>query len=99
VHLDKIGGGKTYAQLSAQSLANPSNAALKAQVDTVVKGETLRGLLLNAYAFWQIGQIALIAGIAALVAAAVMLVLSVLGFLHLRRTPAEAELLTAGQRA
>jgi len=45
------------------------------------------------------GQIALIAGIVALAAAAVMLVLSVLGFVHLRRTPAEAELLPAGQRA
>jgi hypothetical protein len=76
VHLDKIGGGKTYSQLSAQSLANPSNAALKAQVDTLFKGETLHGLLLNAYAFWQIGQIALIVGIVALAAAAVMLVLS-----------------------
>ena len=99
VHLNKIGGGKTYSQLSAESLANPSNAALKAQVDTVFKGETLRGLLLNAYAFWQMGQIALIAGIVALVAAAVMLVLSVLGFEHLRRTRAEAELLPAGQPA
>src|SRR5215467_3634148 len=99
VHLSKIGGGKTYAQLSAESLANPSDAALKAQVDTVFKGETLRGLLLNAYAFWQMGQIALIAGIVSLVAAAVMLVLSVLGFWHLRRTPAEAELLAAKQPA
>ena len=45
------------------------------------------------------GQIALIAGIVSLVAAAVMLVLSVLGFVHLRRTPAEAELLPATQRA
>jgi len=99
VHLSKIGGGKTYAQLSAESLANPGNAALKAQVDTVFKGETLRGLLLNAYAFWQIGQIALIAGIVSLVAAAIMLVLSVLGFWHLRRTPAETELLAAKQPA
>ena len=68
-------------------------------MDTLFKGETLRGLLLNAYAFWQMGQIALIAGIVSLAAAAVMLVLSVLGFVHLRRTPAEAELLPAGQRA
>ena len=98
VHLNKIGGGKTYSQLSAESLANPSNAALKAQVDTVFKGETLRGLLLNAYAFWQMGQIALIAGIVSLVAAVVLLILSVLGFVHVRRTPAEAELLSAGQR-
>ena len=98
VHLNKI-GGKTYSQLSAESLANPTNAALKAQVDTLFKGETLRGLLLNAYAFWQMGQIALIAGIVSLVAAVAMLILSVLGFLHLRRTPAEAELLPTGQRA
>jgi len=99
VHLQKIGGGKTYSQLSAESLANPSNLALKAQVETVFKGETLRGLLLNAYAFWQMGQIALIAGIVSLAAAVIMLILSGLGFWHLRRTPAEAELLAAGQRA
>ena len=99
VHLQKIGGGKTYSQLSAESLANPSNAALKAQAETVFQGETLRGLLLNAYAFWQMGQIALIAAIVSFVAAAIMLVLSGFGFWHLRRTPAEAELLAAGQRA
>ena len=99
VHLQGIGGGKTYSQLSAESLANPSNAALKAQAETVFQGETLRGLLLNAYAFWQMGQIALIAAIVSFVAAAIMLVLSGFGFWHLRRTPAEAELLAAGQRA
>ena len=49
----------------AESLANPGDAKLKAQVDTVFKGTTLRGLLLNAYAFWQIGQIALYPAIAA----------------------------------
>ena len=50
-HLKEIGGGKTYAQLSALSIAQPDNAKLTAQVATVFKGETLRGLLLNAYAF------------------------------------------------
>src|SRR5580698_688401 len=49
VHLLAIGGGQTYAQLSAKSQAEPTNAALTAQVNTVFKGETLRGLLLNAY--------------------------------------------------
>ena len=96
VHLKEIGGGKTYSQLSAESLANPGNAKLKAQVDTVFKGSTLRGLLLNAYAFWQIGQIALYAAIAAFVGGVIFLVLSILGFLHMRRTPAEAELQPAG---
>jgi hypothetical protein len=46
-HLKEIGGGKTYAQLSALSIAQPGNAKLTAQVATVFKGETLRGLLLN----------------------------------------------------
>jgi hypothetical protein len=98
VHLQKIGGGKTYSQLSAESLANPKNTALAAQVETVFKGTTLRGLLLNAYAFWQMGQIALIAAIVAFVAAALMMILSILGFWHWRRTPAEAELLRAHER-
>jgi hypothetical protein len=92
-HLTLIGGGKTYSQLSAESLAQPSNTALATQVQTVFRGDTLRSMLLNAYAFWKIGEIALVAAIAAWAGAALMLTLSVLGFLHLRRTPAEAELL------
>ena len=97
VHLREIGGGKTYSQLSAASLAQPKNAALAAQVQTMFRGETLRGLLLNAYAFWQVGQIALWGAIVCFAAAAVMLVLTVLGFLHLRRTPPQQELLAASQ--
>ncbi len=92
VHLTEIGGGKTYSQLSAEALAQPNNAKLQAQVDTVFRGNTLRGLLLNAYAFWQIGQIALWAAIASFIGAFIFLVLSVLGFLHMRRTPEEADL-------
>ena len=48
VHLVKIGGGKTYAQLSEASLAQPKNTALADQVQTIFRGQTLRGLLLNA---------------------------------------------------
>ena len=96
VHLKEIGGGKTYSQLSAEALADPTNQKLAAQADTVFKGTTLRGLLLNAYAFWQIGQIALIASIVSFVAGAILLILSGLGFWHLRRTPAEAELMGVG---
>lgn len=96
VHLKEIGGGKTYSQLSAEALANPSDQKLAAQADTVFKGTTLRGLLLNAYAFWQIGQLALIASIIAFVAGVIVLILSGLGFWHLRRTPAEAELVGVG---
>ena len=92
VHLKEIGGGKTYSQLSAESLASPKDLKLKSQVETVFQGTTLRGLLLNAYAFWQIGQIARYAAIAAFAGGVIFLVLSILGFLHMRRTPAEAEL-------
>jgi hypothetical protein len=92
VHLKEIGGGKTYSQLSAESLAAPGNAVLKAQVNTVFQGTTLRGLLLNAYAFWQMGQIALIASIVSFAAGGIMLILAGLGFWHRRRTPPGAEL-------
>ena len=80
-----IGGGKTYAQLSTEAQADPTNTTLAATVNTVFKGETLRGLLLNAYAFGTMATIALIAAIAAFVAAGLMLVLSALGILHIRR--------------
>jgi hypothetical protein len=92
VHLNEIGGGKTYSQLSAESLADPTNTKLAAQVDTVFKGTLLRGSLLNAYAFWQIGQIALIAGIISLCAAFLMLILTLLGVRHLMHTPPETQL-------
>src|ERR1700684_485775 len=84
-HLKVIGGGKTYAQLSAEALTQPNNTTLAVQVATVFKGETLRGLLLNAYAFCTMGMIAGIAAIAAFIAAAVMLVLGGLRLIHARR--------------
>jgi hypothetical protein len=93
-HLKVIGGGKTYAQLSTEAITQPSNAKLAAQVETVFKGETLRGLLLNAYAFGTVGTIAGIAAIAAFIAAAVMLVLSGLGLMHARRTSPDTDILS-----
>jgi hypothetical protein len=88
-HLQQIGGGKTYAELSAIARANPTDTKAAATVDTVFRGETLRGLLLNAYAFGTIGRIAGYASIAAFIGAALLLALSLLGFGHLRRTPAD----------
>lgn len=92
-HLFLIGGGKTYSELSAEAMAHPNNAALAGQVATVFKGTTLRSMLLEAYGFWQLGEIALIAAIASYIAAGLMLILSILGFVHLRRTAPEAEIL------
>jgi hypothetical protein len=93
VHLKEAAGGRTYAQVSSLALQNPGDAKLAAQVQTLFRGETLRGLLLNAYAFWKIGQIALIAAVASLLLAGVMLVLTVLGFWHLRRVSPTEKLL------
>jgi hypothetical protein len=93
VHLGEIGGGLTYSQLSAKAMAAPANVKLAAQVETVFKGTTLRGMLLNAYGFWQMGQIAWFAAIAAFAGAALMLILSLFGVWHLRRAPETAEVL------
>ena len=93
-HLKEIGGGKTYAQLSAEAQLQPKNTVLAGEVATVFKGETLRGLLLNAYAFGTMGTIAGIAAIAAFIAGAVMLVLSGLGLVHARRTSPATEILS-----
>jgi len=94
VHLKESGGGLTYSQLSAKSRANPTDTKLSAAVNTAFKGETLRGLLLNAYAFGKMGQIAMIAAVVSFIGAGVMLVLSLLGFAHLRRVDPDVEVLT-----
>ena len=74
------------------SLTHPTNAALAAQVETVSRGETLRGLLLGAYGWWQMGQIMMIGAIVAFVAAAALLILSGLGIAHSRRASPESEI-------
>ena len=55
------------------------------QRDSLFQGETLRGLLLSAYAWSTIGQIAGIAAWVSFAGAAMMLVMVVLGVVHLRR--------------
>lgn len=95
VHVNEIGGGLSYAQLSAKAMALPKGSAAytaaEAKVQTVFQGTTLRGLLLEAYAFGTFGQIAFWAGIAAFILAGIMLMLTLLGLLHFRRTPVGQE--------
>jgi hypothetical protein len=85
VHLQKIGGGKTYSELSAAAMADPTNTALAGRVQTVFQGETLRGMLLNAYAFDTMAKVANIAAFGALAAGALLFALSLLGFAHAGR--------------
>jgi len=91
VHLAEVAGGQTYSQVSAKSLANPSDQQLAGQVQTLFRGETLRGLLLNAYAFDTMGEIAGYAAYASFAGAAVLLLLTGAGFVHMRRTPEDVE--------
>jgi len=89
VHLNEIGGGKTYAQLSAAAMAypkgSPAYTAAEAKAQTVFQGTTLRGLLLEAYAFSVIGTIAMVAAIAAFILAGLLALIVVFGFWHERR--------------
>ena len=67
VHLQEIGGGKTYAQLSTEAMAlpttSPKYAALEGQVQTVFRGDSLRSMLLNAFGWWKVSQITYIAAL------------------------------------
>jgi len=96
-HLEALGGGKTYAQLSAAAMALPKGSAAynaaEAKVQTVFQGTTLRGMLLEAYGFSLLAEIAFWCGIAAFCLAALMAVLVVLGFVHAHRTSDKEELL------
>ena len=96
VHLNEIGGGLTYSQLSAKAMAlpkgSPAYVAEEAKVQTVFQGTTLRGLLLEAYAFGTIATIALIGAITAFVLAILMAILVAFGIVHARRVSETAEL-------
>ena len=91
VHLDASTGGKSYSELSNISRANPTDEKAAGLVQLAFRGETLRGLLLNAYAFGTMGKIAGYAAWAAFGGSLGMLALTLLGFRHLRRVPVEEE--------
>jgi hypothetical protein len=98
VHLSQMPYHGVYASLSAASRADPGNAKLAGLVQASFQGTTLRGLLLQAYAFWTFGQIALWAGIAAFVLAAAMALLVAFGFWHAARTSANVQLVESDKR-
>jgi hypothetical protein len=93
-HLKGIAGGKVYSEVSGAEPANielaAESAVLMGQRTSLFMGETLRGLLLYSFAFWQIGQIAMYAAWAAAIGGVLMLILSLLGFAHIRRVEADA---------
>ena len=86
VHLSKIAGGETYAQVSTAALAEPKNAKLAEEKATLFQGETLRGLLLNAWGWSLVGTIITLAGFILIALGAVLLVLPLANWqVNLRR--------------
>ena len=79
-HLKSAADGKTYSQVSEESRANPKDEELAAQVQTLFRGETLRGLLLYAWGWSVVGMIAFYAGIAAWLGALAVLIALLIGY-------------------
>ena len=96
VHLSEMPYGGVYSKISSAAMAaKPGSAAatkLAALKTTSFQGTTLRGLLLEAYAFAKIGQLMLIGAIAFFALAAAMALLVGLGFAHAARTPEDERL-------
>ncbi|MBI5357405.1 hypothetical protein HZB74_00950 [Candidatus Saccharibacteria bacterium] len=84
-HLEEVAGGKTYAEVSTAALQEKENTALQAQKQSLFMGETLRGLLLNAYAFGTLASLLKYGAIASFIAAITMGVLVLLGFRRLSK--------------
>jgi len=85
-----------YATISGKARAATPGTAEATQLaqleQTSFQGTTLRGLLLEAYAFSVFGEIAFWAAIASFCLAFIMAVLVVFGFWHAHKTPESAEL-------
>jgi hypothetical protein len=92
-HITDMSGGKTYSQLSAESLAQPGNTQLSGLVATVFKGETLRSMLLNAYGWWKVSQITYIISLTAFGLGTLAAIGSAFLFIAGRRTKTVAEAL------
>jgi hypothetical protein len=90
-----VGKPATYSEVSSMymglvrggSTDTEQIAKLGELRQTLFMGNTLRGMLLEAYAFGTMGVIAGYGAIAALVGGVVMLLLSIAGLIHIRRTP------------
>ena len=79
--MNKIAGGKTYAQVSDEWIAGGMKSEkLAGERTTLFMGETLKGLLLNAWGWGQIGSIAVLAGILLIVFGGVLFLLPMLNW-------------------
>ena len=102
VHMNAASGGKTYEEVSGEYIqlsdaekASPEGQKLAGLRQTLFMGDTLRGLLLYAYAFATIGTIAGFAAIVSFVGAGVLVLLSVVGLVHAKRARESAAVAAA----
>ena len=94
VHLSEMPYGGVYSKVSAAAMAAPKNTQLSALKLTSFQGTTLRGLLLEAYAFSTVGSIMMWGAIASFILAAFIAVLVGLGIWHARRVTEDVSLLS-----
>lgn len=93
-----IGKEATYSEVSGMYMGLVRGGSTDAEQikklgdlrETLFMGNTLRGMLLEAYAFGTMGVIAGYGALAALIGGVLMLILTLLGVVHLRRTPDSA---------
>ena len=77
-HLEGIGEGKSYSEVSAEFMEDPNNKELAAQRQTMFMGETLRGMLLNAWGWGTLSMVATITGIVLILIGLVLLAIPLL---------------------
>lgn len=77
LHLTPVADGKTYADVSHELSADPSNADLLRQSNILFKGETLSALLMSVFGFWLIAAAARWAGSVVALASGASMILSV----------------------
>jgi hypothetical protein len=84
--MNKVAGGKTYSEVSDEWIAGGMKSEkLAGERTTLFMGETLKGLLLGAWGWAQIGSLAILAGILLLVFGAILFLLPALNWwLNLR---------------
>lgn len=76
-HEEKMSGGRTYSELSAQVLANPDDVRLGELKRTVLDAQLLQVALWNTYGWWMVATVALWAGVTAVAGVSVSAIFGV----------------------
>jgi hypothetical protein len=104
LHLKEVNEGKTYSQTSNDARAIEDQDSAEAQelngkVQTLFRGETLRGLLLTSYGFSIFGERAQTAAYVSFAIAFVLLLAAIAGFVHATRKSADHKIMSESANA